>query len=96
MYNHACVCSCVGPIVDELAFNDSYLFAMMHLIPADYTETLDCLSRSIAKHDVILPLAALFTKLTLFETGIKVVDLLTPYVQGGKLTCLEVQDLVKQ
>ena len=33
---------------------------MMHLIPADYTETLDCLSRSIAKHDVILPLAALF------------------------------------
>ena len=104
MYNHACVCSCVGPIVDvkeqsdlfyrerymanilalltrptcdfrdgrlitssnftqyliELAFNDSYLFAMMHLIPADYTETLDCLSRSIAKHDVILPLAALF------------------------------------
>ena len=44
----------------ELAFNDSYLFAMMHLIPADYTETLDCLSRSIAKHDVILPLAALF------------------------------------
>ena len=29
---------------------------MMHLIPADYTETLDCLSRSIAKHDVILPL----------------------------------------
>ena len=40
----------------ELAFNDSYLFAMMHLIPADYTETLDCLSRSIAKHDVILPL----------------------------------------
>ena len=79
----------------ELAFNDSYLFAMMHLIPADYTETLDCLSRSIAKHDVILPLAALL-KLTLFETGIKVVDLLTPYVQGGKLTCLEVQDLVKQ
>ena len=88
---------------------------MMHLIPADYTETLDCLSRSIAKHDVILPLAALFllfsqvkaihktpnklirlsTNLTLFETGIKVVDLLTPYVQGGKLTCLEVQDLVK-
>ena len=68
---------------------------MMHLIPADYTETLDCLSRSIAKHDVILPLAALL-KLTLFETGIKVVDLLTPYVQGGKLTCLEVQDLVKQ
>ena len=119
MYNHACVCSCVGPIVDvkeqsdlfyrerymanilasgykdvflpsvydallltrptcdfrdgrlitssnftqyliELAFNDSYLFAMMHLIPADYTETLDCLFRSIAKHDVILPLAALF------------------------------------
>ena len=119
LYNHACVCSCVGPIVDvkeqsdlfyrerymanilasgssgykdvflpsvydallltrptcdfrdgrlitssnftqyliELAFNDSYLFAMMHLIPADYTETLDCLSRS--KHDVILPLAAL-------------------------------------
>ena len=104
MYNHACVCSCVGPIVDvkeqsdlfyrerymanilasgykdvflpsvydallltrptcdfrdgrlitssnftqyliELAFNDSYLFAMMHLIPADYTETLDCLSQ---------------------------------------------------
>ena len=95
LYNHACVCSCVGPIVDvkeqsdlfyrerymanilasgykdvflpsvydallltrptcdfrdgrlitssnftqyliELAFNDSYLFAMMHLIPADY------------------------------------------------------------
>ena len=89
----------------ELAFNDSYLFAMMHLIPADYTETLDCLSRSIAKHDVILPLAALFllfsqvkaihktpnklirlsTNLTLFETGIKVVDLLTPYVQGGKI-----------
>ena len=44
----------------ELAFNDSYLFAMMHLIPADYTERLDCLSRSIAQHDVILPLAALF------------------------------------
>lgn len=44
----------------ELAFNDSYLFAMMHLIPADYTEILDCLSRSIAQHDVILPLAALF------------------------------------
>ena len=119
LYNHACVCSCVGPIVDvkeqsdlfyrerymssllelgykdvflpsvydtllltrplcdfrdgrlitssnstqyliELAFNDSYLFAMMHLIPADYTERLDCLSRSIAQHDVILPLAALF------------------------------------
>ena len=33
---------------------------MMHLIPADYTERLDCLSRSIAQHDVILPLAALF------------------------------------
>ena len=78
----------------ELAFNDSYLFAMMHLIPADYTETLDCLSRSIAKHDVILPLAALF--LLFSQVGIKVVDLLTPYVQGGKLTCLEVQDLVKQ
>nr|AGG19288.1 ATP synthase beta chain [Symbiodinium sp. Mf1.05b]AGG19289.1 ATP synthase beta chain [Symbiodinium sp. Mf1.05b] len=119
LYNHACVCSCVGPIVDvkeqsdlfyrerymssllelgykdvflpsvydtllltrplcdfrdgrlitssnstqyliELAFNDSYLFAMMHLIPADYTERLDCLSRSIGQHDVILPLAALF------------------------------------
>ena len=119
LYNHACVCSCVGPIVDvkeqsdlfyrerymssllelgykdvflpsvydtllltrplcdfrdgrlitssnstqyliELAFNDSYLFAMMHLIPAYYTERLDCLSRSIAQHDVILPLAALF------------------------------------
>ncbi len=44
----------------ELAFNDSYLFAMMHLIPADYTERLDCLLRSIAQHDVILPLAALF------------------------------------
>ena len=44
----------------ELAFNDSYLFAMMHLIPADYTERLDCLSRSIGQHDVILPLAALF------------------------------------
>ena len=44
----------------ELAFNDSYLFAMIHLIPADYTERLDCLSRSIAQHDVILPLAALF------------------------------------
>ena len=119
MYNHACVCSSVGPIVDvkeqsdlfyreryiasilspgykdvflpsvydalllsrptcdfrdarvitssdftqyltEIPFNDSYLFAIMHLIPADYTETLDCLSRSYAKHDVILPLAALF------------------------------------
>lgn len=119
MYNHACVCSCVGPVVDvkgqsdlfyrerymanilasgykdvflpsvydallltrptcdfrdgrlitspnftqylaELPFNDSYLFAMMHLIPADYTEALDCLSGPIAKHDVILPLAALF------------------------------------
>ena len=120
MYNHACVCSCVGPIVDvkeqsdlfyrerymanilasgykdvflpsvydallltrptcdfrdgrlitssnftqyliELAFNDSYLFAMMHLIPADYTETLDCLSRSmLSTMFYILPLAALF------------------------------------
>lgn len=119
MYNHACVCSCVGPVVDvkgqsdlfyrerymanilasgykdvflpsvydallltrptcdfrdgrlitspnftqylaELPFNDSYLFAMMHLIPADYTEALDSLSGPIAKHDVILPLAALF------------------------------------
>ena len=59
MYNHACVCSFTQYLI-ELAFNDSYLFAMMHLIPADYTETLDCLSRSIAKHDVILPLAALF------------------------------------
>ena len=26
-----------------------------------------------------------FNKLTLFETGIKVVDLLTPYKKGGKI-----------
>lgn len=125
-YNHACVCSCVGPIVDvkeqsdifyrerymahllapgykdvflpsvydallltrstcdfrdgrlitspnftqylaEIPFNDSYLFAIMHLIPADYTERLESLSSSRerqasphTKHDLILPLAALF------------------------------------
>ena len=37
LFNHACLCSCVGPII-ELAFNDGSLFAIMHLIPADYTD----------------------------------------------------------
>ena len=53
-------------------------------------------SRVKAIHKTPNKLIRLSTNLTLFETGIKVVDLLTPYVQGGKLTCLEVQDLVKQ
>ena len=43
-----------------------------------------------AIHKTPNKLIRLSTNLTLFETGIKVVDLLTPYVQGGKLTCLEV------
>lgn len=51
----------------EIPFNDSYLFAIMHLIPADFTERLESLSSSRerqasphTKHDLILPLAALF------------------------------------
>ena len=38
-----------------------------------------------AIHKTPNKLIRLSTNLTLFETGIKVVDLLTPYVQGGKI-----------
>ena len=57
LFNHACLCSCVGPII-ELAFNDGSLFAIMHLIPADYTERLDSLLNSNSNHD--LEMASLF------------------------------------
>ena len=42
-------------------------------------------SRVKAIHKTPNKLIRLSTNLTLFETGIKVVDLLTPYVQGGKI-----------
>ena len=122
LFNHACLCSCVGPIVDvqiksdlfyterymirqmesnlsgykdvflpsvydalllnratcdfrdgrlirnyavnftqylmELAFNDGSLFAMMHLIPADYRERLDSLLNCNSNDD--LEMASLF------------------------------------
>jgi len=122
LFNHACLCSCVGPIVDvqiksdlfyterymirqmesnlsgykdvflpsvydalllnratcdfrdgrlvrnyavnftqyfaELPFNDSSLFAMMHLIPADYRERLDSLLSCDSNDD--LEMASLF------------------------------------
>lgn len=122
LFNHACLCSCVGPVVDvqvksdlfyterymigqmesnlsgykdvflpsvydalllnratcdfrdgrlvrnyavnftqyfaELPFNDSSLFAMMHLIPADYRERLDSLLSCDSNDD--LEMASLF------------------------------------
>ena len=36
-------------------------------------------------HSTPLPISKLRVDLSLFETGIKVVDLLTPYKKGGKI-----------
>ena len=90
----------------QLYTNEAFYFSKIHtqmlIIGTDifshhiYFYSLASLfSRVKAIHKTPNKLIRLSTNLTLFETGIKVVDLLTPYVQGGKLTCLEVQDLVK-
>jgi F-type H+-transporting ATPase subunit beta len=47
------------------------------------TDTLFALIKAI--HKTPLPMIALTISITLFETGIKVVDLLTPYKSGGKI-----------
>ena len=43
----------------ELAFNDSFLFAILHLLPADYTGYSAAITGAITGADPILPLAAL-------------------------------------
>ena len=80
----------------QLYTNEAFYFSKIHtqmlIIGTDifshhiYFYSLASLfSRVKAIHKTPNKLIRLSTNLTLFETGIKVVDLLTPYVQGGKI-----------
>ena len=90
-------------MLGQLFYFYSFIFYSLAALYLQHTQHLGTkttpdtqFSQVKAIHKTPNKLIRLSTNLTLFETGIKVVDLLTPYVQGGKLTCLEVQDLVKQ
>ena len=69
-----------------------YLAALFIIILGDKVHSLTYLLQADTQFSQIKPihktpkkLIRLSTNLRLFETGIKVVDLLTPYVQGGKI-----------
>lgn len=52
--------------------------------PVDQMGTVDY-SKTLPIHRLAPPFIDLDTKLSIFETGIKVVDLLAPYRRGGKI-----------
>jgi F-type H+-transporting ATPase subunit beta len=72
-------------LLDEVQTRKTYETAFQKATEYSFysTDTLFALIRAI--HKTPLPMIALTISVTLFETGIKVVDLLTPYKSGGKI-----------
>jgi F-type H+-transporting ATPase subunit beta len=64
---------------------DSLWFYLQDVCECAFYSTDTLFAYTQAIHKTPLAMMALSTSVTLFETGIKVVDLLTPYKSGGKI-----------
>jgi F-type H+-transporting ATPase subunit beta len=72
-------------IAEDVQARKTFERAWQELIEDSFYST-DALFASVRPiHKTPLPMMALTVSVTLFETGIKVVDLLTPYKSGGKI-----------